>query len=387
MDRLTAIILVLNSLVPFLFSIKLRSLFNQKQRDFYNSWALGFFFCGLVNLMDSAIDVFNSITPIYNELSRIISFFAFIFLVTGIGQLVRKPMQLFVLSLAVPSLAFLLTLAGYPMSSVDNLINILFLGFTFVLYYLRIRYKLELEIIDLGWVIILLANVGYTFNQISLFMTIVFSLLGKTIAFIWMTQDKFIAFTDQIEFFVGSGVPSSDQDRGTITVLESSSNKRTDLKWIVKSLNNNSSTDSRKIFVVTSNLFSEHDMADSGILEVPNIHIVRMDSSLTPNQRKITPNVVDIANSLDSLKVSMLEIIDSIIENDIKACFMIYNISTLIHTHGWRQIYSLILSTIPKLKDGKIITQIVISPETHENSHEVNKILLLANKVMKIAPK
>ncbi len=281
--RLTTVISAINSLVPFAFSGFLYRQYSIKKRLFYLYWSLGFTFYGILNVTDFILDYTRVPNPVIYYIGTGASFIAFISLLTGLGQLVRKPRMLFTLSLIVPTLSIILVLLGVPSELVENITSLMFLLVTLLLYYLRMKYRLDLEIVDLGWLIILLANLGYSFQQLTLIMTIIFSLLGKTIVFLWMTQPRFVAFTDKIEFFIGSGVPRSAREKGTITILESSNNKENDLDWIVQSLKDRLLIDTRKILIITNNLFSDSELIDSGILDIPNLRVIRMNTSRSYN--------------------------------------------------------------------------------------------------------
>ncbi len=386
MDLVTTILMGLNALVPLLFSGFLFILYKKHSKIYYQYWSIGFFFFSISNIFIAFHDILDASVPLLNGASIVTSMLSFSSIIIGIGYFVQKPRVFFLLASIVPIMTFVLIVLGYSTTIVENLTALTYLLLTFFIYWMRIKFELSLEIVDMGWVIILVANVGYVLGQMTLQMTYIFSILGKIIVFLWMSRPHFNAFTEEIEnFLLSGGTSSRDISRG-ISIVESSSQKEDDLKWMLQRLKNKAHPDIRKILILTPEQFNSEDLMKSGLLDIPNVYLVNISQAFHSQKPVFSEKIVTISNDLNILNAMLGEIISFVDNKSIRTCIMIDNLSTLIHIHGWRSVYSFLISNIPKLKQGNIATYFLFSPSTHENKHEVMQLRQLGDNIIKIIP-
>jgi hypothetical protein len=374
----------LNALVPLLFSGYLYTLFKKYMKVNYKYWSIGFFLFSVSNIFIALEGIFGPSIPLLYTASTITSMLSFSSIIIGIGYFVQKPRVFFLLSSFVPIMTLVLTVLGYSTVMVENLTAIVYLILTFCIYWMRIKFELSLEIVDLGWVIILVANLGYIFGQMTLLMTYAFSIIGKVIVFLWMSRPRFIAFTEEIENFLLSGDPHPVNIASGISIVETSSQKENDIQWMKDRLGDEAMSGVRKILVMTSEVFSREEILNSGLVDIPNLYIVQISQTFHPQKPVFSEKIVSISNDLNILNAMLGEIISFVDEKSIRTCIMINNFSTLIHVHGWRSLYAMLISNIPQLKQNNIDTYFLISPLTHENQHEVIQVRQFGDNNIKI---
>lgn len=142
--------------------------------------------------------------------------------------------------------------------------------------------------------------------------------------------------------------------------------------------------DVRKILVLTSEVFNGEELIKSGLIDIPNLYILQMSQTFHPQKPVFSEKVVSISHDLNILNAMLSEIISFVDEKSIRTCIMINNFSTLIHVHGWRSLYAMLISNIPQIKQSGISAYILMSPLTHENQPEVMQIRPFGDKILKI---
>jgi hypothetical protein len=172
----------------------------------YAYWSLGFFLYSISNIFIVFHNIYDTSITILYTASTVTSMLSFSSIIIGIGYFVQKPLIFVILSSLVPLMTLVLTVLGYPTLMVENLTALIYLLLTFYFYWMRIKFELSLEIVDRGWVNILVANLGVIFGQMALLMTYAFSIIGKIIVFLWMSRPHFVAFNEEIENFLCRGL-------------------------------------------------------------------------------------------------------------------------------------------------------------------------------------
>jgi hypothetical protein len=66
-------------------------------------------------------------------------------------------------------------------------------------------------------------------------------------------------------------------------------------------------------------------------------------------------------------------------ENQAPFEFIIYSVSTIIHTQGWKRVYSFLIAMIPLLKNSKVNLIAFMYPDSHNDLSEVSKFEILAD--------
>jgi hypothetical protein len=281
-------------------------------------------------------------------------------------------------------MTLVLGVLGYPNTVVEYLTALVYLLLTFYIYWVRIKFELSLEIVDLGWIIMLMANLGFISGQMSLAMTYAFSIIGKVIVFLWMSRPSFVEFTDEMETFLVSGNTPSQRSYKGISIVESAARKEDDIQWMKTRLQRKDLQDVRKILVMTSEVYNRNELNESGLLGIPNLYIIQMTQAFHPQKPVFADKVVSISNDLNILNAMLGEIISFVNEKSLETCIIVNSFSTLIHVHGWRSLYAMLISNIPQLKQSKISAFIMISPLSHENQHEIVQLRQFGDDLIKI---
>ncbi len=61
---------------------------------------------------------------------------------------------------------------------------------------------------------------------------------------------------------------------------------------------------------------------------------------------------------------------------------LLYNLTNAIIIHGWNRLYSLFMTKIPRLKEGKVKLSSFYYPEAHSDSSIVLKFESLADEII-----
>ncbi len=86
----------------------------------------------------------------------------------------------------------------------------------------------------------------------------------------------------------------------------------------------------------------------------------------------------------DQLRILFSDIINYSNEKKINCEIIMYTLSNMVHTHGWKRVYSFIISKVQQLKESKVHVYAFYYPNTHENRTEIAKFEKLFDNVMKI---
>jgi hypothetical protein len=201
-----------------------------------------------------------------------------------------------------------------------------------------------------------------------------------------MTYPRFSYVVDDMTSYLMGGIPASyiNNNLWTFTLLNGQGvTKDLEVQWVKERVKSNVKTGIRTILVTTYDLISPHQLKSIGI-ESDEVYIVRMvpggrDTNTVFNQPMLTIN--DDINALDIL---LTDIIGFSNEKRIRCEIIIYTFSSMIHTHGWKRVYSLMISKLPILKSSMVQLSGIYYPESHVRE-DVLKFEKMTDKILDLS--
>ncbi len=383
METILRLINGLFTLGIFYFLLRLN---HSTGKRFFLFWSVGFLLYG-VNI------ILRVITPLYVwDVPNPIQWSAFalymtgfLLIMVGIGDLVNRVRRILTMTLVVPFIPILNYLVPGPV----------FVGWAFALspyflvalslMYIRVKYGVPLDLFITGWMVLLLINASIPLRAMDSAYIELFATLGKAIIFVGMINPTFSFLVEGFKRYL-STAPSGDYiegDKDHITLLHpTSTNRAKEIEWINNKVKENSAKPRRTVIITLFDLISPQDIRHLG-LEKGELYLVRM----MPGGGGDAPQgegVLTIRDDLDQLDFLLKDLVGYTSEREINCDIILHTLSTLIHTQGWRRVYSLFISRMPALKSSGIHLYCFYYPETHEDKSEISKFEKLADRIIEI---
>lgn len=376
-----------NGLLTVIFFPFLYNIYRKTKRRFYLLWGTGFLLYGGNILIRATLPLIGLEDSISAQLLSFILFLSgFVLIITGIGDLVDKARTMLLSALIVPLVIAVLyfTTQPYVLGRVVSLSPFLFISIS--LLFIRRGHPASLDLFVVGWAILLLNNIALAIGMMSELFVDVFAIFGKVIIFIGMTYPKFSFMVDDFSRFLISGVPEaySEHSLDRLILVNLASRQRSgELQWIKDKIDENKVKGVRTILITTYDLISAADLASNGI-EEKDIYLVRMLTGGRGSVNVMKDHVVTINDDLNELNVLFSDIMLFSNERKVSCQIIVYTISALIYTHGWKRVYSFLLSKISQLKASNVQVYGVYYPETHMEKTDITKFEKMADKVLLI---
>ena len=247
---------------------------------------------------------------------------------------------------------------------------------------LQLKYKAELGTPLLGFALILLANIGYATGDMSVTVSPIFSILGKSILFYWMTLPRFSVITEDFEsFMTGPAAQPIDEYSSWIYMVETQSfNGLND--WIKKRVETKLTSDTRSILVLLDDQITQGSLKHSGLMDEASLYVIRYAYGRHKLEDVFSGHFMEISNNIDELSILITDILDFIEVNNTNTQIFFFDLSTLILQNGWKRVYTFLISLIPQLKSKKVQTFFIYTPESQKNPHETQILRHLGDQII-----
>ncbi len=367
---------------PFLFRI-----FQKTKRRFYLLWSIGFLLYGINILLRVFLPFFSIADSLFELLFPFIFvLISHIFIITGIGDLIDKARVVLLSSLVLPLIMVILYFTTRPWGIGWTISLSPFLFVSIALLIIRMRYSASLDLIIVGWTILLLTNTGYALNVVSEMFIEIYAIFAKVVIFMGMTYSRFVFLADDLKRFLISGIPDvyPNESIDHFTLINPSTGQRkSEIQWIIERTKENSLKAIRTILITVYDLISPSDLRVGG-LEEGDLYLIRMLPGGRGPMHVFEEHIMTINDDLNELDILFSDIINFSNERGINCEMILYTLSSLIHTHGWKRVYSFMISKIPELKASNVHAYILYYPETHSSKAEIAKFEKLADKTINI---
>ena len=379
---LTIIINLVNSLLPFLFSWVLYKNYTRKHRRFYLLWFIGFVAYGMSNLLNSYNVFYEVSNPVNIYMVFLLSMISFSSIITGIGELINMARVSFLLTLGIPVILVILYLAGAPVNAINLFFMIPYIVITGVLLALKIKYNADLNTPILGFFIILLANIGYATGEMSINVSPIFSILGKSLLFYWMTMPRFSSFAEDFKsFMTGVSTIKIDQYTSWVYMIETDSISGVN-SWIKQRVNERLTPDTRSVLVLLDDHITHGALKHSGLIDETELYIIKCTHVHHQLGDIFSTRFMEISNDINELSILISDILEFIEINNTNTQLFFFDLSTLINNNGWKRVYTLLISLIPQLKSKNVQTYFIYTPGTQKNPHETEILRHLGDQII-----
>lgn len=377
MDTLTVGANIINAFTPFLFSYVLYDTFNEKKRRFYLYWCFAFLAYGVSNIINASMRLIGTEAQSTVALIGVFAFLAFTGLFVGLGELTNRVKFYCYLSLGVPIITVILYLAGKPITAFSMFFMLPYILLTVVLIIISLKYKTSLNLLILGWILIIVANVGVATGVLDIFSSPVLALIGKVFIFYWMTRPYFSNFADVFDDFIKEPiVEDTVQMERYIMMVETDSSVDT-LDWIKNKIQDTKAGVRSLLFLVDNG--QEYDTSELENQE--NLYIFKIIEGYQKSGAMFSERVMEVSNDISELSVLIYDLLEYIRVNRLDVQLFFYDISDIIKRNGWRRIYSQMISLIPQFKASNIRVHIICDQEKLENKYIVEILRHLADNV------
>jgi len=161
------------------------------------------------------------------------------------------------------------------------------------------------------------------------------------------------------------------------------SSKVDEMNWIRKMVQENTKQGISTVLITLYDLISPSELSKNWITE-KNVYLIRMLPRGGGAIKAFEAKNMAINDDVAQLEIMISDIIQYCGERKISCQIILYTLTWLIHTHGWRRIYSLLASIMSNLKNGPVQLCCFYYPETHEDKSEIARFEKLSDRIIEI---
>jgi len=375
---------ITNGLITLVFFPLLYNLYRKTNRRFFLYWGLGFLLYG-VNIM------LRVIAPeiIVSRLTLVIFFLTtsgFILIVTGIGELINKTRVILTATLILPTILLIqYVLGGDWQYFIWFIVLSPYLFIVLSLVFIMRIYRYDLKMLIAGWTSILILNMAFAFEMMNPGFVDLLSTVAKVMIYWGMTQPNFAFIVDDLDRFMLGGIATEYHELITgefnLVNLQNTSKDKA-ISWIKDRIDYNSRKGIRTIIISYHDLITPKDISFNEDSE--DSYFVRVRLGSRGVVKAFEDKVITINDDLTQIDLLFSDIIKLSTERQISCELILNSMSTIIHTHGWRRMYSFMTSMIPSIKNSSVSLMMFYYPESHENRAEIVKFEVMANNVIQL---
>jgi hypothetical protein len=381
-DYFTIVLRLLNGTITLYFAPLLYRIYRNTGRRFYLYWSLGYGFYAVNILIRLLLPSDFSVTA-----TGLSAFFllmlGFTFMVVGVGELIERTRIVLASILIVPGVALLQILSGTILRNLAYTMALLpYIFMTAILLVINFKWRMDLRLLLSGWALLGIINAGLLVGLIHAGFVELTSAFGKTMIFFGMTQSNFSLIAEDLRRFLIGGLPIeyySDFLGGFDLINLRGVQKEEEIKWITERVSLDSRRGVRTILISVFDLITPREIKVEGNDE--NLYFVRMISGSRSSLRAFEEQIMTINDDINNLDILLTDIIDFSNQRKIPCDIILYSLSHLIHSHGWRRVYTFLTAKISILKNSRVKLSSFYYPRTHENVSDIRKFETLADEV------
>ena len=373
----------LNGLITVVMFLHLVRIYRKTQKRFYLLWGIGFLLYGLNILLRIGG------APSYTQwFSAFLLLAGFVSIIGGVADLVNNMGILYViLFLPIALLILLLTPEPYTVfieraGWVVTILPYLIICVLFLL--IRVNYSQSIDLLLIGWALLLLVNVAFAFDAMEVYYVDVMAIFAKAVILIGMTKPSFSLLVDDLKEFLLSGSPTiyTNVGQGQISLVESNGKREEIIDWIANKAEENTDRGIRTILISTYDMISLSDLQARNLTD--KLYFVRMITGGRLIKNIFEENQMAIDDDLNILDIMFSDIIGYSNDKLLNCDIILFSLSSLIHTHGEKRVYSFILSVITPIKSSYVRLYGLFNPETHKDKADVKRFEAIFDKIYTI---
>lgn len=383
--ELNIVFRVFNCVVTLAIATLLLRIYRRNYRRFYLYWGVGYVFYG-VNIF------LRLFTPTEFDVSTLgvtaflLMMLGFAFIVAGVGELVNQTRTLLVSTLSLLLLPLIQIILGREWVSLAFLVVLtpyLFMGLSLMV--LNWKYGVDVQLQIAGWFNLFFVNLGFITKLVDPGFTDLTSTVAKVVIFMGMTQPRFSFLEDDLKQFLMGGIPveyAISVEGNLSMVNQANISREKDRQWIKEKIISNSRKGIRTILLSIYDLITPKEIFEQNTEE--NLYFVRVLSGSRSSLNTFEEKIMSINDDLNQLDILFTDVINYSNEKKIPCEIILYTLSHLIHTHGWRRVYSFMTSKNPVLKSSQVQLTCFYDKKSHEVESDIIKFERLADSVMSV---
>jgi hypothetical protein len=374
-----------NGAVTIAIASLLLSIFRRTNRRFYLYWGIGYVLYG-VNIILRMLTPTELGISFLGMIAFLLLMLGFAMMVAGIGEIVDRTRTFLASSLTIlliPLIQFILGREWVPLVMIVSLAPYLFMVLSLIVIDWKFGIDVKLQIA--GWLNLFFVNLGFITGLVDPGFTDLTSIMAKIVIYLGMTQPKFSFLADDLRMFLIGGVPEEYANRikGRLTMLnQSNTGKEKDIQWIKERLLNNSKKGIRTILITMYDLITPDDVYNKDTVD--QLYFVRVLPGNRSILRTFEDRIMSINDDLNQIDILFSDVISYNNERTVPCEIVLYTLSHLIHTHGWRRVYSFITSKNPLIKSNQVQFTCFYDSRSHEDKSEIIKFENLADSVVSV---
>jgi len=373
---------LLNGLLTIGFLPIMLRVYRKTSKRFYLLWGAGFALYGLHILVRAVLPV---VAPDALEVVQVYSFFiqliGFGLILAGVGELVNRVRAVILSFISVPLFLLFLffTTKPYFLGRMVSVTPYLYLVVALVV--IRRYCNVAIEAFILGWATLLLANLGSALDLMSPLMLEIFAVEAKITLLYGAIYPRFSYLVDDMAQFLISGSVTQyvEGEQGMIIMVDSKAPRNEEISYIVGLQAEAAPRGIRTILISAYDLISPQDFKD--IKQEGSLYFVRIAQGSVSPWNFSENQIMTINDDPSSLGLLLTEIIDFTKDKKTSCQIILYNLSTLILTHGWSRIYSILISNIASLRKNNINLYLLYYDDIHTNYSDIAKFETLADRI------
>jgi hypothetical protein len=243
-------------------------------------------------------------------------------------------------------------------------------------------YKYDLRMLIAGWSCIMILNMAFAFEMMNPGFVDLLSTVAKVMIYWGMTTPDFAFIVDNLNRFIIGGIPTEYHEliTGQFTLVNlRNSTKNKEISWIKDRIKYNSRKGIRTIIISYYDLITPNDISLQD-----DFYFVRVQLGSRGIAKAFEDKVITINDDLTQIDLLFSDIIKLSTERQISCELILNSLSTIIHTHGWKRMYSFMTSMIPSIRNSNVNLTMFYYPETHEKRADIVKFEIMANRVIQL---
>ncbi|MFQ6085201.1 MAG: hypothetical protein ACE5OY_02925 [Candidatus Bathyarchaeia archaeon] len=354
------------------------------RRFFYLAWSLGFLFYGA--------QVFSKFFfPMISAPSEILTLVSVAFFVIGLGSMLGKTLIFTASYLFIVSL-FVLLASLIGLSVVIPWGVLVIFGFpAFGALLVRWKYGPGADNFLIGWILLAVNNTLIPTGYPTVVISDIFATFGKFVIFLGLLNPAFTTMALDMERLLGlsrlSPVKAVEAE-GTFALIEPNPgpSRLGEIDWINGQVREGVTEGVKTVLVVLYDLIPESELRARGLLDELNVSLVRMvpGAEEIPVRARAEAEVLTISDDLLALRRVITDIVNHCQRQEIRCHIILYTLSWLTQSHGWREVYQFLTSIVPVLRRSSVDLFGFLYPETHEIKSEVTSLEKLADEIKKL---
>jgi len=353
---------LVNGLLTVGFLPLLLRIYNRNKKRFYLLWGTGFFLYGVHIVVRVFLPLLGlEASTNVKLLSYFVQLTGFGLIIVGIGDLVDRTRQL---------------LYPYLLGRIVSVAPYLYIALALII--IKLFYGVAIEMLIIGWFILLIANLGQALDLLTPTFLEVLAINAKAVLL-------YGYLVDDLKRFLISGYPKqyNEEKRGQLILVDSQGTTKADeIRYMKKMTLEGKTSGTRTILVSMYDVVSQRDMDVND--EDDGLYFIRVIQGAQKNVAFSKQKVMTITDDPSAVGMLLMEVINFSKETKSSCQVILYTLSSMIHVHGVQRVYSMMTSRLPELKNSEVNLYLIYNSKTHSEGSGVAILETLADKVTHI---